>query len=546
VDSKQTEQQVKQFFSRSPIDDPLYLKKFIREHPDQKMAWYLLGREYAAQGKEGKAAYCFAQAGEVYEAFEERKPEVISEQLQREAEAATAAPAAKPDRRRRRLALLGAGFAALLLCAASASDAAAPIAGAPGGARNAGGAAAATAGPRGATAPAQPTTAALGVAGRAGQPGGPAQATAGAAQQTAVWYAAPASPWAGGAAATAQAALALLAGSGGEAVAAAGAASQDGRWVYWQAPAKLLFWLGAGDAAGVRTVRPLDPQACSCQPDDAAKARAVVSDWQATQEEEAVLRSAIAAYKQRYGSYPQQPEQLFRPYPDNMLPGLTPSMQEQFPLVLQQTKAAGGWGAGQEAAAALNAPEPPANNTSAATTAAAASPAATPLSEPLAEPLSIVVDKRQHRLALLSGNRIVRLYQVGLGGDKTPDGAFAITEKVRNPNNKSNGEFGSRGMGLSDTLYAIHGTNKPSSIGKDESHGCIRMQQNDIEELYDMASLGTKVTIGSDLLPADAPLSSPGAGDGQDDMDKGKGKPAFRLPLQTTDNNPNKVYHWLD
>ena len=85
-------------------------------------------------------------------------------------------------------------------------------------------------------------------------------------------------------------------------------------------------------------------------------------------------------------------------------------------------------------------------------------------------------------------------------------------KKVRNPNGKSNGEFGSRGMTLSDTLYAIHGTNKPSSIGKDESHGCVRMQQADVEELYNMVTHETKVTIGKGVLP---PSSNSDGGNGK-------------------------------
>lgn len=117
-------------------------------------------------------------------------------------------------------------------------------------------------------------------------------------------------------------------------------------------------------------------------------------------------------------------------------------------------------------------------------------------SDPLREPLRIMIDTDKHLLALVSGDKIIRSYPVGLGGEKTPQGDFIISEKVRNPNGKSNGEFGSRGMTLSDTLYAIHGTNKPSSIGKDESHGCVRMQQADIEELYNMVTHQTKVTIG--------------------------------------------------
>ncbi|WP_052488115.1 L,D-transpeptidase, partial [Gordoniibacillus kamchatkensis] len=361
--------------------------------------------------------------------------------------------------------------------------------------------------------------------------------TAGAAQQPAVLYAAPGEAGAG-AGAAAQAMLALLAGGGGEAIAAEGAASPDGRWVYWHTPAKPLLWLGAPGDGAARTVRPLDPEACSCKPEGTDAARAIVSGWEAQEEERIVLQSAVAAYTQRYGAAPQRPEQLARPYPDNMLPGLTDTMRELFPQALQA--AAGGAGTGAAADGA-------GGSAAAAAGPGATAAKATPPSHPLAEPLRIVVDKDQHRLGLLSNNRIVRLYPVGLGGERTPEGDFAITEKVRNPNNKPNGDFGSRGMTLSDTLYAIHGTNKPDSIGKDESLGCIRMRQADIEELYDMVPHGTKVTIGRALLPPDAPLSDSGDGDGASGgAGKGKGKPTFRLPLQTNDSNPNKTYRWLD
>lgn len=61
------------------------------------------------------------------------------------------------------------------------------------------------------------------------------------------------------------------------------------------------------------------------------------------------------------------------------------------------------------------------------------------------EPLEIVIDKDIHKLALISGDTIVRMYDVGLGGDRTPEGSYVITDKVVNPNGRSNGEFGSRG-----------------------------------------------------------------------------------------------------
>lgn len=50
-----------------------HLRTYVKKHPDNKMAWYLLGKEYLGEGQEAKANYCFQQAGEVYEAFERSK-----------------------------------------------------------------------------------------------------------------------------------------------------------------------------------------------------------------------------------------------------------------------------------------------------------------------------------------------------------------------------------------------------------------------------------------------------------------------------------------
>jgi lipoprotein-anchoring transpeptidase ErfK/SrfK len=50
-------------------------------------------------------------------------------------------------------------------------------------------------------------------------------------------------------------------------------------------------------------------------------------------------------------------------------------------------------------------------------------------------------------------------------------------------------------MGLSKPHYGIHGTNNPSSIGKDVSHGCIRMYNHDVLDLSSKAPVGTKVFI---------------------------------------------------
>ena len=56
-------------------------------------------------------------------------------------------------------------------------------------------------------------------------------------------------------------------------------------------------------------------------------------------------------------------------------------------------------------------------------------------------------------------------------------------------------ELGSRWMGLSEPEYGIHGTNDASTIGKHITKGCVRMRNEDVEELYAIIPSGTEVTI---------------------------------------------------
>jgi lipoprotein-anchoring transpeptidase ErfK/SrfK len=273
---------------------------------------------------------------------------------------------------------------------------------------------------------------------------------------------------------------------------------------------------------------------------------AIVENWRQEREEAVVLSSAMAAFQQKTGTLPERAEQLREPYPQNLLPGLTPQMEAMFPRMLKEKREGL---PGKVSQLGTSTKPDTVSNTAGAQKqnpdqqeSIASSPGETEASllSPLQEPLSILVDKDKHRLALISGNFVIRSYPVGLGGAKTPEGDFVITEKVRNPNGKSNGDFGSRGMAVSDTLYAIHGTNKPASIGNDESLGCIRMLQEDIEELYDMVPQQTKVKIGKGIISDSS--------DGKADEGKGTGKPAkpFKAPLQTDDSNPKKTYKWLD
>ena len=61
--------------------------------------------------------------------------------------------------------------------------------------------------------------------------------------------------------------------------------------------------------------------------------------------------------------------------------------------------------------------------------------------------------------------------------------------------------MGAAALTLSRSQYAIHGTNMPGSIGGFVSYGCIRMLNEDVENLYERVKVGTKVVV----LPGNSP-----------------------------------------
>lgn len=105
----------------------------------------------------------------------------------------------------------------------------------------------------------------------------------------------------------------------------------------------------------------------------------------------------------------------------------------------------------------------------------------------------IVVDLSERRLYLYEGNKITKSYPIGVGRmlSKTPQGEFMIVNKETDPG----GPYGAMWMGLSKKHYGIHGTNRPSTIGKRVSRGCIRMHNKDVLELSKLVPIGTHVTI---------------------------------------------------
>jgi L,D-transpeptidase ErfK/SrfK len=130
----------------------------------------------------------------------------------------------------------------------------------------------------------------------------------------------------------------------------------------------------------------------------------------------------------------------------------------------------------------------------------------------------IVVNIAEMRLFLFSHDRpeIVTTFPIGIGdqGTETPVGMFTVIEKIRNPAwyvpesirkeqpdlpavvpPGPDNPMGSHALRLSKRTVLIHGTNRPWGIGSRVSHGCIRLYQEDIAQLFGMIRRGAPVAI---------------------------------------------------
>jgi len=127
---------------------------------------------------------------------------------------------------------------------------------------------------------------------------------------------------------------------------------------------------------------------------------------------------------------------------------------------------------------------------------------------------SVKVIKSEFRLYLYDGKELFKIYNVGIGRQgRTPTGTFKITTKQKEPVWYNNGRsipygdkenvLGTRWMALTPTGdtdknlsgYGIHGTWLPETIGTESSNGCIRMRNEEVNELYSILPYKTEVTI---------------------------------------------------
>jgi len=130
-------------------------------------------------------------------------------------------------------------------------------------------------------------------------------------------------------------------------------------------------------------------------------------------------------------------------------------------------------------------------------------------------PGTIIIDTPNTYLYLVMGNGQAMRYGIGVGRDGfTWSGTQSITKKAEWPDwtpppemiarqpylprqmaGGPGNPLGARAMYLGGTIYRIHGTNAPGTIGTRVSSGCIRLTNEDVADLYSRVNVGTKVIV---------------------------------------------------
>jgi lipoprotein-anchoring transpeptidase ErfK/SrfK len=132
------------------------------------------------------------------------------------------------------------------------------------------------------------------------------------------------------------------------------------------------------------------------------------------------------------------------------------------------------------------------------------------------KPGDIVINTKERRLYLILADGEARRYGIGVGRAGFQwGGVHKITAKKENPDwtpppqmrarqkglpammkgGDPENPLGVRAMYLGSTLYRIHGSNDPESIGEAESSGCFRMTNDDVKDLYERVPVGTTVYV---------------------------------------------------
>jgi lipoprotein-anchoring transpeptidase ErfK/SrfK len=129
----------------------------------------------------------------------------------------------------------------------------------------------------------------------------------------------------------------------------------------------------------------------------------------------------------------------------------------------------------------------------------------------------LIVSIPARKIALVEDGKVLKVYSVAVGKRSTPSptGTFHIASHVANPTYTHAGKVtkpgpgnpvGTRWMSLGFRGYGVHGTNHPGSIGQAASHGCIRLRNQDVEELFELVRVGDEVDLIAEPTPEEAAL----------------------------------------
>src|SRR6202142_4348947 len=130
-------------------------------------------------------------------------------------------------------------------------------------------------------------------------------------------------------------------------------------------------------------------------------------------------------------------------------------------------------------------------------------------------PGTIIISPAERHLYLIQGNGRALRYGIGVGRDGFQwQGLLSIARKAEWPDwvpppemierqpylprfmaGGPGNPLGARAMYLGTTVYRIHGTNRPDTIGTKVSSGCFRLVNADVTDLYDRGPVGTKVVV---------------------------------------------------
>ncbi|HHY73127.1 MAG TPA: L,D-transpeptidase [Bacillus bacterium] len=122
----------------------------------------------------------------------------------------------------------------------------------------------------------------------------------------------------------------------------------------------------------------------------------------------------------------------------------------------------------------------------------------------------LIVNKKTNQLAYINEGKLQKIYTVATGqeDDLTPLGKFTITVKAINPyyrkkdipGGAKENPLGTRWIGFDaentdGRIYGVHGNNNPDSIGKYITQGCVRMYNEEVEEIFSEVPIGTQIVI---------------------------------------------------